>query len=149
MTSTSTELARQRQPSMHTMEGYVVEVQSIWGESAEVVPRLGKEMAGAILRYEVNIDGFTIGGIMNTLTGKADLEVHDIATGERIISGDDITLPRTGLASFEHMPVATRSLVLFALRAATWAKGVDMIGSTDPADLSEDAEQSNLLILTR
>jgi hypothetical protein len=102
-------------------------------------------MAGAIFRYEVTVDGYSIGGMMNSLTGQADLEVRDVDSGDLIIRGEDITVERIGLARFEHKPVVMRSLVTLALRAATWAEGAQYADGINYDSFSETTDEELML----
>ena len=146
MTNISGEQPPKNEDYTLTLGGYVQEVQSIRGVSEEAVSVTGDHMSGAIYRYEITVDDFAVGGMMNTLTGRADVEVRDIHTGDLVIHGDEISIDRIGLARFEHKPVGVRSLATLALRAATWARGADNVLPASGEQLEADPDRARELV---
>ena len=148
MTSTRSTETTETTPASdddQTLRGYVRPVQTTRGESSEVLLAEPGTFSGVIYRYEMRLGRYVVGGMMDTLSGTADIEVTDRETDELIISELDVSVTRRSLSRFESTPVATRSLALLALRAITWAEGARDMDDSRQAPVAASGERERSL----
>jgi hypothetical protein len=146
MTSTEPGETASGSYDQQTLTGYVSPVQTTRGESTGVLPTEHDTFSGVIYRYEMRLGRYVVGGMMDTLSGTADVEVRNDETDEIIISELNVDVERWGLARFEYTPIAARSLALLALRAITWAEGAEaMEDSRKTTPGASEARESELV----